>query len=201
MPHKDAHPPPIAWTVAGSDSGAGAGIQADIKTMQGLGVYGCSVVTALTAQNTIKLSEVQYTTPAQVVAQLKTLASDLPPRAVKLGMLSKENIMRSVSMHFKDTVIPIVCDPIMKSSSGVPLLVPHALRVFQENILPLVTLLTPNLPEAEQLADMPIKNDADIKQAAEKLLKFGCRSVLIKGGHGEDETCRDYWTDGSSWFG
>jgi hydroxymethylpyrimidine kinase/phosphomethylpyrimidine kinase/thiamine-phosphate diphosphorylase len=191
---------PIVWTIAGSDSGGGAGIQADLKVMHELGVHGCSVITALTAQNTLG---VQYSEPVSakmLTAQMRALANDLPPAAIKTGMLGSAQNCRII-IDFLTTLTAdaiLICDPVLKSTSGAPLLEPHAIKLLKQELFPHVDLLTPNLPETETLLGRKLAPEA----AAIELLQLGVKSVLIKGGHAEEYLCRDYWTDGQSerWF-
>ena len=190
---------PIVWTVAGSDSGGGAGVQADIKVMNLLGAHACSVVTALTAQNTIGTDRLEWVSPEMLSAQLNALQSDLPPAAVKLGMLGTSETVEIVSEFLKTAhVLFSVCDPVLISSSGTFLLEANAWPLLIEKLLPVVTLITPNIPEAEHLLGLTISTPADIETAAEKAMTLGASEVLIKGGHGshELELSSDYWSDG-----
>ena len=190
----------IAWTVAGSDSGGGAGIQADLKAFQGLGVHGCSVVTALTAQNTQKVIRAETVKPAMVAQQIQALISDLPPAAIKTGMLGSAEIISVTAKALKDLNCPVVCDPVMVATSGDSLIDQAAVRVMVEALFPLCRLVTPNLPEAEVLSGKRIENHDDILQAAQIILGMGPESVLIKGGHGSGSHVQDYWTDGKRGF-
>jgi hydroxymethylpyrimidine kinase/phosphomethylpyrimidine kinase len=191
--------PPIAWTIAGSDSGGGAGIQADLKTMNAFGVHGCSVITALTAQNTQGVQSVEAVSPTLLRAQLQALATDLPPAALKTGMLGSTETCQILAEFFQTLEVPLVCDPILKSTSGTHLLDPEALDILIHGIFPKVGILTPNLPEVGKILGAPVQS---LEAAADQLLQLGVGSVLIKGGHAEDNECRDYWTDGtqSHWF-
>jgi hydroxymethylpyrimidine kinase/phosphomethylpyrimidine kinase/thiamine-phosphate diphosphorylase len=197
---------PIVWTIAGSDSGGGAGIQADLKTMNALGVYGCSVVTALTAQNTKGVNLVEPCSSAMLQAQLQALSEDLPPVAIKLGMLGDaEGIGIIGAMLTKHNALAkhnafIVCDPVMVSTSGHDLRQSNTLEAFTEHLLPKINLLTPNLPEAEILTGQTIRSTQDMETAAQALLKQGAQSVLIKGGHFQSEWSQDFWTDGRRKF-
>lgn len=186
-----------AWTIAGSDSGGGAGIQVDLNVMNAFGVHGCSVITALTAQNTLGVQSVEPVSETMLRAQLQALAADLPPTAVKTGMLGSAATCRTLADFFSAALphTPIVCDPILKSTSGADLLDPAALEILKRDLFPLVTVLTPNLPETESILGAPI---ADVEEAAKQILALGVKSVLIKGGHSTQTDCRDYWTDGSS---
>ena len=192
---------PIAWTIAGSDSGGGAGIQADLKTMNAFGVHGCSVITAVTAQNTLGVQAAECISPALLRAQLQALEVDLPPVAIKTGMLGNAESCKVVA-EFLETFQGsplLICDPVLKSTSGATLLDGDALDILIHGILPKVGILTPNLPEVEAL----IGQDCQTTEAAAKrILETGVGSVLIKGGHAEGGECHDYWTDGqqSMWL-
>ncbi|MBN2702599.1 MAG: bifunctional hydroxymethylpyrimidine kinase/phosphomethylpyrimidine kinase [Pontiellaceae bacterium] len=186
-----------AWTIAGSDPSGGAGIQVDLKVMNAFGVHGCSVITALTAQNTLGVQSVEPVSQTMLLAQLNALAADLPPAAVKTGMLGSAATCRNLAAFIPAALphTPIVCDPILKSTSGADLLNPAALETFKRELLPLVTVLTPNLPETESILGAPITS---VEDAAKQILDLGVQSVLIKGGHAAQTDCRDYWTDGTS---
>ncbi len=188
---------PITWTIAGSDSGGGAGIQADLMTMNSLGVLGCSVITALTAQNTLGIAEVEYPSQNMLAGQLGALKTDLPPVAVKIGMLGHADNIATIVRHLADLDSYLVCDPIVIATSGRLLLDPEALKKMVSSLLPLVDLLTPNLPEAEVLLGRQITSAAEMESAAEALLDLGVSSVLLKGGHLPGEYCQDFWTNGS----
>lgn len=196
---------PIVWSIAGSDSGGGAGIQADLKVMTLLGAHACSVVTALTAQNTQGTTALEWVSPDMLRAQLSALDSDLPPNAIKLGMLGTTQTVEILAEFLPtrpDTFS--VCDPVLIASSGTPLLEPAAWPILIERLLPAVTLITPNLPEAEQLLGCRICTPNEIQNAAQKLLDLGVREVLIKGGHSAQNRSHacDYWSDGqtSAWL-
>lgn len=180
-------------TVAGSDSGGGAGIQADLKTFQELGVYGMSAITAVTAQNTLGVQGV-YPLPAEAVAQqLRSIGDDLPPHAVKTGMLYSAGHIEAVAsaVHSRGWR-RLVVDPVMIAKGGAKLLRDDAVEALCGLLLPLAEIVTPNLPEAEVLAGMPIETMKDRREAAERILRFGVKHVLIKGGHGrEDEPAVD----------
>ena len=191
-------PIPIAWTVAGSDSSGGAGIQADLRVMQAFGVHGCSVLTAVTAQNTREVLAIEPVQAGWVVRQLEALTGDLVPAAIKTGMLGSQKVV-DVLCHALDSLsAPVVCDPVMASTSGTPLLDAAAIRTLKEKLLPRVEVLTPNLQEAERLLEWSIGYPAEVEAAAEELLAMGPASVLIKGGHAEGALSADYWTDGAS---
>ena len=190
---------PIVWTVAGSDSGGGAGVQADIKVINLLGAHACSVITALTAQNTIGTGRLEWVSPEMLSAQLEALITDLPPQAIKLGMLGTVTTVELVVSFLETQKVPFtVCDPVLISSSGTFLLEAAAWPLLTERLFPVVDLITPNIPEAEHLLTMKITTPADIEAAARKALSLGVKEVLIKGGHGahDVELSSDYWSNG-----
>ena len=177
--------PPIALTIAGSDSSGGAGIQADLKTFTALGVYGASVVTALTAQNTRGVTGVHAAPADFIVEQLDAVFADLAPGAVKTGMLANAGIVVAVAARMeRHRGIPLVVDPVMVATSGDRLLTPDAVEAYRRRLFPLATIVTPNLPEAAALLDEPIAGDlATAERQARALLAFGPQAVLVKGGH------------------
>lgn len=190
---------PIVWTVAGSDSGGGAGVQADVKVMNLLGAHACSVITALTAQNTVGTDRLEWVRPDMLRAQFNALKSDLPPAAIKLGMLGTAEAVETVAEFLKEIKAPFsVCDPVLISSSGTFLLEAKAWPLVTEKLLPAVSLITPNIPEAEHLFGMKIATPVDIEGAAKKTISLGVSEVLIKGGHGahDIELSSDYWSNG-----
>lgn len=193
---------PITWTIAGSDTGGGAGIQADLKVMNAFGVHGCSVITALTAQNTCGVERVDSVSPSMFRAQLAALKDDLPPLAIKTGMLGRTEtctVLAEFIQSWSSTqqrMPALICDPVLKSTSGTNLLSPEALQLLKDELFPYISVLTPNLPETEVLLGEKLSTE----KAAEKLLAFGSRSVLIKGGHSNGLDCSDYWTDGKRSF-
>jgi hydroxymethylpyrimidine/phosphomethylpyrimidine kinase len=175
---------PIALTIAGSDSGGGAGIQADLKTFQELGVYGTSVITAVTAQNTLGVHGVYPLERNAVGNQLKAIGDDFDINAVKTGMLVDSNIIEEVAhwiKHFRWT--PIVIDPVMVAKGGEPLLKKESREALKTELIPLAKVITPNLVEAELLTGINIHNDKDLLIVAERLLNMGAKAVVIKGGH------------------
>jgi len=188
---------PIALTIAGSDSGGGAGIQADLKTFAALRVHGTSAITCVTAQNPREVRAVQPLRPDMVRAQLEAVCAELPPRAVKTGMLYSPAIIRVVAGFTFPGNPPLVVDPVMVATSGVPLLQPRAVRVLIAELLPRATLVTPNVPEAQWLVGRPLKDMEDLRQAARSLHeRHGC-AVLIKGGHLKGlRTAPDLFYDG-----
>ncbi len=190
---------PIVWTVAGSDSGGGAGTQADVKVMNLLGAHACSVVTALTAQNTIGTGRLEWVSEEMLSAQIDALKTDLPPAAVKLGMLGTRKAVE-ILVEALQAIKPAftVCDPVLISSSGTFLLEASAWPILTQQLFPVVDLITPNIPEAEHLLGMEITTPADIEAAAKKARLLGVKEVLIKGGHGSHdmELSSDYWSNG-----
>ncbi|HEY3862068.1 MAG TPA: bifunctional hydroxymethylpyrimidine kinase/phosphomethylpyrimidine kinase [Verrucomicrobiae bacterium] len=175
---------PAALTIAGSDSGGEAGLQADLKTFDRLRVHGACVVTCVTAQNQRAVSRLEPCSPRMVRAQLEAAASALPVAAAKTGMLYSAAITRETAAFFKESrSIPLVVDPVMVSTSGRRLLQPDGVRALQRELLPLAALVTPNVSEAEILAGMEIESPEDLRTAARKISReFGC-AALAKGGH------------------
>lgn len=192
--------PPVALTIAGSDSSGGAGIQADLKTFTALGVYGASVITALTAQNTRGVSGVLAVPPAFTRAQIDAVAGDLDVTAVKTGMLGDRDTVRAVVAGLKaHRLRPLVVDPVMVATSGDPLLAPDAVAAVRDELLPLADLVTPNLPESARLLDAPRQaaDEAEMIAHARAILALGPSAVLLKGGHGEGAEALDILVDGS----
>jgi hydroxymethylpyrimidine/phosphomethylpyrimidine kinase len=175
---------PIALTIAGSDSGGGAGIQADLKTFHAFRVWGTSVVTAVTAQNTQGVSAVHVVPIQDVRAQLDAVASDLRPAACKTGMLATGEIVRAVAAEIRRHELPLyVMDPVMVATSGDRLLAEDAIESLTKDLLPLAHVVTPNLAEAEILAGVSVKSVDDMRVAAARIRQLGARAVLVKGGH------------------
>ncbi len=185
--------PPRALTIAGSDSGGGAGIQADLKTFSALGCYGMSAVTALTAQNTIGVTGIHAVPAAFVAAQIDAVLGDIGADAVKIGMLQDAEIIRAVAERLRAHAVErIVLDPVMVAKSGDRLLREDAVAALREELLPMATVLTPNLPEAEILAAIgSIEGRPGMERAAGRLHDLGPAAVLVKGGHGEGATSAD----------
>lgn len=176
----------IALTIAGSDSSGGAGIQADLKTFSALGVYGASVITALTAQNTLGVQGIHDVPPDFVAQQMESVFSDLAVKAVKIGMLSVPATIDAVASGLGRFSGPVVLDPVMVAASGDTLLTEAAITTLKARLMPRADLLTPNLPEAARLLGCAIaRGEADMKEQGEALLELGARAVLIKGGHGD----------------
>ena len=184
-------------TIAGSDSGGGAGIQADIKAIQANGAYAMSVITSVTAQNTKEIGA-SFDLPLRVIEeQIKAVFDDFDISAVKTGMLSSKGIVRRVALLLKDlNVRNLVVDPVMISKSDYPLLKPEALAILKSDLIPLAELVTPNVHEAEMLADMRIRKISEAEAAARKIHRLGCRAVLVKGGHLPEAPGLDLLFDG-----
>ena len=175
---------PKALTIAGSDSGGGAGIQADLKTFSAFRVFGMSVITAVTAQNSLGVQGVENLPPAFVALQLHSVLSDFGAGAAKCGMLSTAPIIEAVAATLADDPIEkLVVDPVMVAKSGDALLQPDARQALIERVLPLALVVTPNLPEAESLAGIPVASRPDMEEAARRIHRLGPRYVLVKGGH------------------
>jgi hydroxymethylpyrimidine/phosphomethylpyrimidine kinase len=184
---------PIALTIAGSDPSGGAGVQADLKTFAALGVYGASVLTALTAQNTQGVSAIHDVPPAFITAQLDAVFTDLSIRAVKIGMLSRWAAIDAVAAGLeKHDVKNIVLDPVMVATSGDALLVPAAVNALRQKLIPKALVVTPNLPEAAALLGASVARDErEMEIQAREILVLGAKHVLIKGGHGSGEESVD----------
>lgn len=184
---------PVACTIAGSDSGGGAGIQADLKTFSALGVYGASVITAVTAQNTCGVVGIQAISPEILKKQLDAVFSDIKPDAVKIGMLHNAEAVRIIAEAL-DTHRPtfVVLDPVMISESGSKLIEDETISLIASELFPRVTIITPNISEAETLSGVQITGAEDMIAAANVLLEKGARAVLMKGGHREGPDKTDY---------
>ncbi|KFX56861.1 bifunctional hydroxymethylpyrimidine kinase/phosphomethylpyrimidine kinase [Clostridium botulinum] len=178
-----------ALTIAGSDSCGGAGIQADLKSFSANGVYGMSVITAITAQNTMGVFGIQDINPEIIELQINVIFDDIIVDAVKIGMVSKIESIKAISEGLKKVknLPKVVLDPVMISKSGFNLLSPDAKETLIEELFPLATLITPNLPEAEEILGMKINNLDEMKEAAKKLQELGPKYVLVKGGHLKDD--------------
>jgi len=173
----------IALSIAGSDSGAGAGMQADLKTFSALGVYGCTAITAITAQNTRKVSEIFEVSPAMVEQQIRSVMTDMPPGAIKVGMVYSRQTIDAVRRSLRGSKVPIVLDPIFAAGTGARLLRDDAFDSFVSKLLPICTLVTPNRIEAERLAGIRIRTEGDGMEAAKKISRLGAENVIVKGGH------------------
>jgi hydroxymethylpyrimidine/phosphomethylpyrimidine kinase len=175
---------PTAMTIAGSDSGGGAGIQADLKTFAALGVYGTSALTAITAQNTIGVTGVHEIPTDIIAAQIEAIITDIGADAVKTGMLSSSAIVEVVAQELKrHRVEALVIDPVMVAKSGDPLLQQEAVEALRAKLVPLAAVVTPNIPEAEVLTGLKITSLDDMRLAAEKIIEMDARGVVVKGGH------------------
>lgn len=170
-------------SIAGSDSGGGAGIQADLKTFAALGVHGMTAVTAITAQNTLGVTAIQGIEPSIIKAQIDAVVTDIGVDAVKTGMLHSAEVIMAVAEKIEEYNLPVVVDPVMVATSGAELLKPEAKTSLVDRLLPLATVLTPNIHEAEILSGIEIKSLDDAKEAAERIAALGPKAVLVKGGH------------------
>ena len=186
-------------SVAGSDSGGGAGIQADLKTITLLGSYAATVLTALTAQNTRGVSSIHGLPPSFMLDQLDAVLNDIPIDVIKTGMLHTPAMIAALAERLgeRKVLIPLVIDPVMVAKGGAPLLEREAIQVFSDMLLPMAYLLTPNIPEAERILGRTIRNESEMEQAARDLHKMGAANVLVKGGHLTGRTATDILYDGS----
>ncbi len=183
--------------IAGSDSSAGAGIQADLKTCAALDVYAMTAITALTAQNTMGVTAIHEVPADFVAAQIDTVVTDIRPDAVKTGMLANAAIIDVVAAKITEHALPhVVVDPVMVAKSGDRLLLEDAVRALRELLFPLADVLTPNIPEAEDLLGHPVRTDEEVREAARELQSFGPRNVVMKGGHREGDAAIDILFDG-----
>ncbi|MCB0322844.1 MAG: bifunctional hydroxymethylpyrimidine kinase/phosphomethylpyrimidine kinase [Bdellovibrionales bacterium] len=189
------HRTPIALTIAGSDPSGGAGIQADLKVFHQHGVYGMSVITLLTVQNTVNVEQVQVLDSALVSDQLAAVLDDIPPQAAKTGALGAAPVIAAVSRAATHFRFPLVVDPVMVSTHGAALLESDAIKVVLDELLPAALLITPNMDEAALLTDRPVKDLEQMIVAAEQLRARGAQNVLIKGGHLPHEACDVLLTD------
>jgi hydroxymethylpyrimidine/phosphomethylpyrimidine kinase len=179
-------------TIAGSDSGGGAGIQADLKTFSAIGCYGMSVITALTAQNTRGVNGIHAVPPAFAVQQIEAVFTDIGADAVKIGMLYSADLIEAVAEALKKQgARKIVLDPVMVAQSGDKLVQDDAIEAIKAHLMPLADVVTPNIPEASVLCGRQLKQWSDIESAAETLAQHGSRSILIKGGHGDQNKSTD----------
>lgn len=184
-------------SIAGSDPSSGAGIQGDIKTYSSLGVYGLSVITAITSQSTLEFFSVEEVSPSMIKSQLQSILPDVKVDVIKIGMVYSSPIIKAIHSKLKNTRIPIVLDPIFESTTGGILLRSDAISDFKRLLVPLCLVITPNIPEAEKLAKMKIKTRLDVKSAAIKIRGMGAKNVVIKGGHFSGNTVVDYLLDDS----
>ena len=182
----------IVLSIAGSDPSAGAGIQADLKTFSALGVYGLTVVSAITSQNTSKFSKVKEISSDMIQSQLQSVLSDFNIDVIKIGMVYSSSTIKAIHSKLKNSKIPIVLDPVFESTTGGMLLQKKAFPLFKKLLVPLSFVITPNVPEAERLAGMKIRTPADIRIAAAKIHRVGAENIVIKGGHFDGKNVTDY---------
>lgn len=184
----------VTLSIAGSDSSGGAGIQADIKTMSALGCFAATAITSVTVQNTMGVSAVQKIEPEIVAGQIRAVIDDLQPSAIKIGMVNDSETICAIAetLNGYDTLPSIIIDPVMVSTSGSRLMQQDAIETFKKELMPIATLLTPNIAEAEVLSGCPIEDICSIDSAAQMILSQNCNAVLIKGGHLEEKTDRLY---------
>jgi len=175
--------PQVVLTIGGSDSGGGAGIQADIKTFSALGVHGTCAITAITAQNTLGVQQVYGLSPDVVRAQMRSVTDDFALAAAKTGMLFSPEIVIAVADHFKDRRIPLVVDPVIEAEAGGRLLRPEALEALVVHLMPLARVITPNIFEAQAITGVKVRDRDSALDAAKKIIDMGALAVLIKGGH------------------
>ncbi len=185
-------PPPVALTIAGSDSGGGAGIQMDLKVFSALGVFGTSAITALTAQNTVGVRSATEVPPGDVSSQIEAVLDDLPVTAVKTGMLSSLAVVLNVADALRGRRLPpLVVDPVVVAKDGTHLLSDDGVAGVRDRLLPLAAIATPNVPEAEALTGVHITSEQDLSEVAVKLRGLGCSWVLLKGGHLQGDRVTD----------
>lgn len=191
-----------ALTIAGSDCSGGAGVQADLKTFAAHQLYGTSVLTAVIAENTFRVASIETVSPEMIAEQIAAVFEDIPPNAVKIGMLPTAESMWAVADKLREySLPPVVVDPVMVATSGGSLMQETAMQTMIECILPLAKVFTPNLPEAEAITGMAIRNTDDMKKAARQIHKMGAEYVLVKGGHlAFDSDAKDILFDGQSFY-
>jgi hydroxymethylpyrimidine/phosphomethylpyrimidine kinase len=195
-----------ALSIAGSDCSGGAGIQADLKTFSAHGVFGMTAVTSVVAENTVRVIEYQDIRPDIIEKQIDAVFEDIPPDAVKVGMLSCGQTMLAVAKKLREwkprissQTLNMVIDPVMYAKNGAPLMETDAISTLINEILPLGDLITPNVPEAEKISGMSIKTHDDMREAAKRILSMGCRAVVVKGGHIEGDAT-DILFDGNAFY-
>ena len=194
-------PLPCVLSIAGSDSGSAAGVQADLKTLLAHGVHGLTAVTAITAQNTQAITAIQVLSQSMLLAQLNAVLADFRIAAIKIGMLGNAANIRLVARWLRQHRLPnVIVDPVLVASSGNRLLADNAIAVLRRELLPLAQVLTPNVPEAEALIGRPIRTYAQMRAAAHHLRTMGAQAVLLKGGHLGGTTVRDYFVDAAGKF-
>ena len=193
----------IALSIGGSDSGGGAGIQADLRTFMSLKVHGCNVITCVTAQNSYEVKCVEAVKSETLKSQLDTLFSDFNINALKTGMLLNESIINDTASKLKHYPIPRIIDPVMVTRTGSRLLEDSAINAYRKLLLPIADLVTPNIFEANLLSNIKIRNNEDIEDAAKNIIELGAKAVLIKGGGLKDMKGKDFYLDSSgrrNWF-
>jgi len=189
-----------ALSIAGSDCSGGAGIQADIKTFSAHGVFGMTVITSVVAENTFRVTDYQDIRPDIIQKQINDVFEDIPPDAVKIGMLSCRETMLAVADKLKEwKPRNVVIDPVMYAKNGCALMEMTAIDTLISEVLPLADIITPNIPEAEKISKMIIKSKDDMKEAAKKIFSMGCRAIVVKGGHMEGDST-DILFDGSNFY-
>ena len=188
-----------ALTIAGSDSGGGAGIQADLKTFSALGCFGISAITAITAQNTVGVADIHPVPSEMIKQQIKAVLEDIGSDAVKIGMLHSSEVIKAVAeMLEKYEVKNIVIDPVMVATSGDVLLQDSAIESLKKILLPMADIITPNIPEAEIILGIKLETQADLPSAVKKLAEMGCKAVMLKAGHLKEELLVDYFYDSTT---
>ncbi|MEZ5354428.1 MAG: bifunctional hydroxymethylpyrimidine kinase/phosphomethylpyrimidine kinase [Bryobacteraceae bacterium] len=191
----------VALTIAGSDPSGGAGIQADLKTFHQFGLYGEAVVTLITVQNTLGVSRVEILEPGLIVEQIEAVVSDIPPAAAKTGALGNRGAVEAVARAAAGFGFPLVVDPVMISKHGAPLLDDEAVAALRERLLPHAFVVTPNGPEAEALAGVPVTTEREAREAAKRIRDMGAENVLVKGGHFGGAVANDFlWTRDDRWI-
>ena len=189
-----------ALSIAGSDCSGGAGIQADIKTFSAHGLFGMTVITSVVAENTFRVTDIQDVRPDMIEKQIDDIFEDIPPDAVKVGMLSCRETMMAVAGRLREwEPRNIVIDPVMYAKGGSPLMEESAISTLISELVPLADLITPNIPEAEKMTDMTIKTNDDMRQAARRIHAMGCRAVVVKGGHADGDAV-DILFDGNAFY-
>ncbi len=193
----------ISLSIGGSDSGGGAGIQADLRTFMALKVHGCSVITCITAQNSLEVNSVEAVNKNTLISQIDTLFSDFDIKSLKTGMLLNDSIINETALKLKSYPIPKIIDPVMVTRTGSKLLEDSAINAYKKLLLPMADLITPNIFEASLLSNLEINNQDDIEKSAKSIIKLGVKAVLIKGGGLKDMKGKDFYLDEngkSKWF-
>ena len=193
----------IALSIGGSDSGGGAGIQADLRTFMALNVHGCSAITCITAQNSLEVTRIEAVKNQTLISQIDTLFSDFNINALKTGMLLNESIIKDTALKLQTYTIPKIIDPVMVTRTGSKLLEDSAIFAYKKFLLPIADIVTPNIFEANLLANFEIKNNKDIEISAKRIIELGAKAVLIKGGGLKDMQGKDFYFDETGkrkWF-